>query len=280
MEKKALGKGLEALLPDRLKAQPPAREAHEIPIDRISPNPYQPRTHFDPNELSELTESIKRNGLLQPVLVRRKAEGVYELIAGERRLRAAKAAGLVTIPAIIRNSSDEQAMELALVENLQRKDLNPMEAARAYYRLTHEFGFTQETIAHRVGKDRSSIANMARLLNLPNEIQLLIESGALSTGHAKVLLGITDAAQQRRLAELITAGQLSVRQTERLAASTVPQARPARQTATAKRSDVEERLQKRFGTRVTIVRGRRGGKLMLHFFSAEEFERLMEMLLS
>src|SRR5918996_1375580 len=218
MEKKALGRGLDALLPDtRQKAVVSMQDIEALPVDRVRPNPYQPRTEFAEDELAQLAESVKRNGVLQPVLVRRKADGAYELIAGERRLRAAKLAGLATIPAVVRNSSDEQAMELALVENLQRRDLNPMEAARAYYRLAHEFGFTQDTIASRVGKDRSSIANISRLINLPKEIQELVESGKLSTGHAKVLLSVTRVEQQLRLARLISDGQLSVRQAEHLA---------------------------------------------------------------
>ena len=185
MEKKALGKGLEALLPTvQFKAPTlPTTDVQEILLTQIIPNRYQPRTTFSEDEISELSESIKKNGLIQPVMVRRKGDGIYELIAGERRLRASKLAGLATIKALVRNSSDEQAMELALVENLQRQDLNPMEAARAYHRLITEFGLTQEQVAQRIGKDRSSIANIARLTNLPNDIQVLIESGQLTTGH-------------------------------------------------------------------------------------------------
>ena len=185
MEKKALGKGLEALLPERRPLHTsPTGEIQELPLDQIMPNRYQPRREFADWELAELAESVKQNGVLQPILVRRKGDGFFETIAGERRLRAAKLAGLQRIPAIIRNSSDEQSMELALVENLQRKDLNPMEAARAYHRLINEFAFTQDTVAQRLGKDRSSIANIIRLVNLPNEIKMLVESGAISTGHA------------------------------------------------------------------------------------------------
>jgi ParB family chromosome partitioning protein len=280
MEKKALGKGLEALLPTVQFKAPTLQQStdvQEIPLTQIIPNRYQPRTTFPEVEISELSESIKKNGLIQPIMVRRKGDGIYELIAGERRLRASKLAGLATIKALVRNSSDEQAMELALVENLQRQDLNPMEAARAYHRLITEFGLTQEQVAQRIGKDRSSIANIARLTNLPNDIQMLMESGQLTTGHAKVILGLTTPEAQRTLAKQIIDGQLSVRQTERL---TSQEKRPRR---TAKRhqfpSDLEERLQKHFGTKVAIQKDRKGGKIMLHFFGPEELDRLLEMLL-
>ncbi|WP_447978799.1 ParB/RepB/Spo0J family partition protein [Candidatus Nitrospira bockiana] len=281
MEKKALGRGLEALLPGggtKDGSPPQVQDIQEIPVEHIIPNRYQPRTRFSEDDISELAESIKQNGLIQPVLVRRRGDGIFELIAGERRLRAAKLAGLARIRAIIRNSSDEQAMELALVENVQRQDLNPMEAARAYHRLTTEFGFTQESVAQRIGKDRSSVANIARLIQLPHDIQQLIENGQLSTGHAKVLLGLSSAEAQRTLAREILAGALSVRQAEKLAAS---HARPHRpRTRTTPYADVEERLQRRLGTRVSIAKGRRGGRIVLHYFGPEELDRLLEILLA
>jgi ParB family chromosome partitioning protein len=278
MEKKALGKGLEALLPESgPKTDLPDRAIQELHIHHIVPNRYQPRSEFAESELLQLAESVKQNGVLQPILVRRKGDGLYELIAGERRLRAAKLAGLLTIPAIVRNSSDEQAMELALVENLQRQDLNPMEAARAYHRLLNEFGFTQETVAQRIGKDRSSIANIARLVNLPNEIQRLIESGVLSTGHAKVILGLTHADAQLKLARQIIEHQLTVRQAEKTAANGSKTARTARRQKPY--PDLEDKLQKHFGTRVSIARSRRGGKIVLHYFAPEELDRLLELLL-
>lgn len=279
MEKKALGKGLEALLPETGFKPAPAQQGHiqEVPVINIMPNRFQPRTEFDLSELEQLAESIKQNGVLQPVLVRRKGDGVFELIAGERRLRAAKMAGLLTVPATIKNSSDEQSMELALVENVQRQDLNPMEAARAYDRLIREFGFTQETVAQRIGKDRSSIANIARLVNLPNEIQKLVESGALSAGHAKVILSVNTPEAQLKLARHIIESQLTVRQAEGVAASKPDpkRAMPLRRAY----PDVEDRLQKKFGTRVSIAKSRRGGRIVLHYFSPAELDRLLEMLL-
>lgn len=279
MEKKALGKGLEALLPTVHFKEPVSQHAdvQEVPLGQIIPNRYQPRTTFSEGEISELAESIKKNGLIQPVMVRRKGDGLYELIAGERRFRAAKLAGLMTIKAVIRNSSDEQAMELALVENLQRQDLNPMEAARAYHRLITEFGLTQEQVAQRIGKDRSSIANISRLTNLPHDIQQLLELGQLTTGHAKVILGLSTPAAQHSLARSIIDGQLSVRQAEKIAAQgSKPRRVPGRPIP---HSDIEDRLQKHLGTRVTIQKGRRGGKILLHYFGPEELDRLIEMLL-
>jgi len=281
MEKKALGKGLEALLPERrpLHASP-AGEIQDLPLDQIMPNRYQPRREFADWELAELAESVKQNGLLQPILVRRKGDGFFETIAGERRLRAAKLAGLRSIPAIVRNSTDEQSMELALVENLQRKDLNPMEAARAYHRLINEFAFTQDTVAQRLGKDRSSIANFVRLVNLPNEIQMLVESGAISTGHAKVILGLPRPEAQIKLARRIVEGQLSVRQAEKAAAdeSRVSKVKTSMRQQKAY-PDLEDRLQKRLGTRVSILKSRRGGKIVIHYFTSAELDRLLEAIL-
>ncbi|MEK6526432.1 MAG: ParB/RepB/Spo0J family partition protein [Nitrospirota bacterium] len=281
MEKKALGKGLEALLPERKPQNiSAAGEIHELPLEQIIPNRYQPRREFAESELAQLAESVKQNGLLQPILVRRKGDGFFEVIAGERRLRAVKLAGLHSIPSIIRNSSDEQTMELALVENLQRKDLNPMEAARAYHRLINEFGFTQDAVAQRLGKDRSSIANIARLVNLPNEIHVLVESGAITTGHAKVILGLNRPEAQINLARRIIEGQLSVRQAEKVAAGEsrfIKAKRGARQQKPY--PDLEDRLQKRLGTRVTIAKSWRGGKIVIHYFTSAELDRLLEALL-
>ncbi len=223
---------------------------------------------------------MKQNGLLQPVLVRRKGDGFFELIAGERRLRAAKLAGLKSIPAIVRHSTDEQAMELALVENLQRKDLNPMEAARAYHRLLHEFGFTQDTVAQRIGKDRSSIANIARLLNLPSEIQQLVEIEKISTGHAKVILGLTKTEAQLNLARQIVDSQLSVRQAEKLATGHQRSPKAKRGPQRLKPyPDLEEKLQKHLGTRVSILKSRSGGKIIVEYFTPADLDRLIDLLL-
>ncbi len=282
MEKKALGKGLGALFPENLpKILPIEREtSQDVPLDRIVPNRFQPRHMFETDELAQLAESIKRNGVLQPVLVRRKADGLFELIAGERRYRAAKLAGLQSIPAVVRNTSDEQSVELALVENLQREDLNPMEEARAYHRLTTEFGLTQETLAQNVGKDRSSVANSLRLLNLPNEIKELVESLKISMGHAKVLLGLSRLELQLKLAKQIVEGQLSVRQAEQLVASGL---RSMHSKQGMKRlvayPDLEEQLRKRLGTKVLIHKGRKGGRIEIHYYEPADLNRLIDMML-
>lgn len=281
MEKKALGKGLDALLPTTKPApMPELPEVQHLRIDAIVPNRYQPRQTFSPHELGELAASLKQTGLLQPILVRRKGDGMYELISGERRWRAAREAGLETIQAVIRNCTDEESILLALVENLQREDLNPMEMARAYQRMMNEFGLTQDIIAQRVGCDRSSVANIVRLLSLPVAVQQLIETDQLSTGHAKVILGIASVSEQQRIAELVVAKNLSVRETEKILESTViTRKRSTKELRRSPLSDVEERLQKRLGTKVTILNGKRGGKVIIHYFSTGELDGILEQLL-
>ena len=206
---------------------------------------------------------------------------MYELISGERRWRAAKQAGMETIQAIIRNCTDEESIVLALIENLQRQDLNPIDAAKAYHRMMNEFGLTQDIIAQRVGCERSSIANTVRLLNLPVDVQRLIESGELSTGHAKVILGFTDSEAQLRFAQLAVSRGLSVRELEKLIQfSTLGRKRAKLEPRRSPWSEVEERLRKRLGTKVTILRGRRGGKVIIHYFSPPELDGILETLLS
>ena len=282
MEKKALGRGLDALLPATKPASmPELPEVQHLRIDAIVPNRYQPRQTFSPQELAELTASLKQSGLLQPILVRRKGDGIYELISGERRWRAAKEAGLETIQAVIRNCGDEESVVLALVENLQRADLNPMEMARAYHRMMNEFGLTQDIIAQRVGCERSSIANVVRLMNLPSEIQQLIETNQLSMGHAKVILGLPGQNEQLRVAQLVVSKALSVRETEKLVESSpVAKKRGTKELRRTPWSDVEERLQKRLGTKVIIQKGRRGGKIVIHYFSPPELDGILETLLN
>ncbi|MDE3051229.1 MAG: ParB/RepB/Spo0J family partition protein [Nitrospirota bacterium] len=282
MEKKALGRGLDALLPATKAAlMPEVPEVQHLRVDAIVPNRYQPRQMFSPQELAELTASLKQSGLLQPILVRRKGDGIYELISGERRWRAAKEAGLGTIQAVIRNCGDEESVVLALVENLQRADLNPIEMARAYHRMMDEFGLTQDIIAQQVGCERSSIANVVRLINLPSEIQQLIETNQLSMGHAKVILGLPGQNEQRRVAQLVVSKALSVRETEKLIESSpVAKKKGAKELRRTPWSDVEERLQKRFGTKVVIQKGRRGGKIVIHYFSPPELDGILETLLN
>ncbi len=281
MEKKALGRGLDALLP---AAKPVAiselSEIQHLRVDAIVPNRYQPRQNFSAQELAELTDSLKQSGLLQPILVRRKGDGIYELISGERRWRAAKEAGLETIQAVIRNCGDEESVVLALVENLQRADLNPMEMARAYHRMMNEFGLTQDIIARRVSCERSSIANIVRLIQLPSEIQQLIESNQLSMGHAKVILSLPGQNEQLRVAQLVVSKALSVRETEKfIEVSLTGKKRGTKELRRTPWSDVEERLQKRLGTKVMIQKGKRGGKIIIHYFSPPELDGILETLL-
>ncbi len=282
MEKKALGKGLGALLPSSKLSQPTeATDVQRIRIDTIVPNRYQPRHTFPPEELAELAASIKESGVLQPIMVRRKGDGIYELISGERRWRASKEAGLETIPVIIRNCSDQESLLLALVENLQREDLNPMETARAYSRMMNEFGLTQDAIAAKVGRDRSSVANFVRLIHLHPELQELVQEGTLTTGHAKALLSLSSPEDQLKIGKIVASGALSVRETEKLVEASV--AGKKRRNKTPHSSpwvELESRLQKRLGTKVTIHPQNQGGKIVIHYFSPAELDGVVETLLS
>jgi ParB family chromosome partitioning protein len=282
MEKKALGKGLGALLPSSKLSQPTeATDVQRIRIDTIVPNRYQPRHTFPPDELAELAASIKESGVLQPIMVRRKGDGIYELISGERRWRASKEAGLETIPVIIRNCSDQESLLLALVENLQREDLNPMETARAYSRMMNEFGLTQDAIAAKVGRDRSSVANFVRLIHLHPELQELVQEGTLTTGHAKALLSLSSPEDQLKIGKIVASGALSVRETEKLVETSV--AGKKRRNKTPHSSpwvELESRLQKRLGTKVTIHPQNQGGKIVIHYFSPAELDGVVETLLS
>lgn len=251
-----------------------------LALGQILPNRYQPRTVFSDEELAELAQSIKEHGVLQPVVVRRKGDGMYELIAGERRTRAAKIAGLSAIPAIIRNSNDEKALAIALIENIQRQNLNPLEEARAYSRLMSEFGLTQDLVAQSVGKERSTIANLLRLLTLPKDVQGHVQNGSLSLGHAKLLAGLSSEDQQIRLAKKTVEENLSVRQLEILIGE---QKKPKTLKVKIERSgpyrNLEDQLRKRLGTKVQIKGGARGGQMIIHFFSNEELDRIVSVML-
>ena len=215
MEKKALGKGLQALLPEKKTVNwSVGEEVKYISVNKIIPNRFQPRKIFEDSVLEDLATSIKEHGVLQPVIVRRTGDGIFELIAGERRLRAAKIAGLAAIPALVRLSNDQKSLAVALVENVQRQNLNSMEEARALSQLHGEFGLTQDQVSDAVGKDRSTIANLLRLLTLPREIQDLIESDQVTLGHAKVILGLKKGEDQLNIAKRIVRDRLSVRETE------------------------------------------------------------------
>lgn len=278
MARKALGRGLDALIPGRARDAQSGPRLAEIAIEQIRPNPRQPRDHFDEAALDAIASSLTKHGMLQPVVLRAIGDG-YELIAGERRWRAAQRAGLAKIPAVIRDATPRESLELAIIENVQREDLNAIEEAQAYRLLVDEMSLTQEQVAERVGRDRSTVANYLRLLKLPAAVQELIVVGALSMGHARALLGVEDAVALRRLAEEVAAKGLSVRQTEALA-----KAKPGRsgkiRHKTAKDPDVaaaESRLSRALGAPVAI-RGKDKGKLEIRFSSLDELNRLYDLL--
>jgi len=281
--KRALGRGLSALIPQASVPihgdLPPSAGIVRLPVERIQRDPTQPRKTFDEARLRELAESIKTQGVIQPILVRPDG-GDFRLIAGERRWRAAQLAGLHEVPSIVRDVSPAEAFELALVENLQRTDLNPLEEAEGYRRLIQEFGLTQEQVGERVGRDRASVANALRLLQLPDPVKELLASGALDMGHARALLGMGSGPGLVTTAERIVREQLSVRETERLVRTVrLPSAAPARSPPgnAAARAVVED-LQRRLGTKVRLAD--RGGKgtLEIDFFSYEDLERILALL--
>jgi len=282
MKTSRLGRGLDSLLGRSAEEQPTGKSVVEIPVSKVHPNPNQPRQEFDPVALSELVESVSRNGILQPIIVRPDNDG-YELIAGERRWRAAVQAGMTTIAAIVRPASDNESLELSLIENIQRQDLNPIEQARAYKDLIERFALTQEEAAARLGKKRSSIANLLRLLDLPQDIQADVSRGTLSMGHARALLALPDAAEQRRLAARVKNEDLSVRQTERLVSDRLRRKRPARQpdAKAAHILDLERQLREALGTRVTIAQHKHdhSGRIVIDYFSRDDFDRILDHIL-
>lgn len=275
--RRGLGKGLGALIPGAEAAG--QERPSEIALSHLRGNPFQPRQAMDPQELSGLVDSVRRHGVLQPIVVRPSAGG-FEVVAGERRWRAAEAAGLATIPAIIRTLTDQEALELALVENLQREDLNPMERARAYRRLLQDFGLTQEEIAARVGKSQPSIANAVRLLNLPPQIQSSLEAGRLTEGHARALLSLGAESAMLRLWERVERRGLSVRETEALARAGISrEIRPRGRVQDPQLRSVEQDLSRRYGTKVSLDGMRKRGRVVFEYYSEEDLQRLLDLLL-
>lgn len=279
--RKALGKGLSALIPDPPGPEPSAGEpagAAEVPLADLEPNPFQPRSAIDPARLAELTASIRESGIVQPILVRHHGER-YQIIAGERRWRAAQAAGLETVPVTVRDVPDAQLLELAIVENLQREELSPLEEAQAFHRLHQEFGLTQEEIARRVGRERSTVANTLRLLRLPRELRELVGQGRLDAGHARALLALEREEEQLALGRAAARRGLSVREVERRVALARA---PRREVKTARRDAntraAEERLRAALGSRVEIARRGDGGQIRVSFASEAELNRLYELL--
>jgi ParB family chromosome partitioning protein len=281
-QRKALGRGLSALL-----GTPDLETEHlrEIDIDRVLPNSHQPRKNFDEEALNELANSIREHGVVQPVVVRPLDDGFFQLIAGERRWRAAQRAGLGRVPAVVREAGEHAALELALIENLQREDLNPMEEAQAYERLIVDFGMTQEEVARRVGKNRATVANMLRLLRLPLEVQQWLRENRLTTGHAKALLSLSDLNAILDSAKKIIQGNYSVRQAEMLVsrysndASEKNDLLVGHETVDPNVRAAIHTLEQALGTKVTVQESGGKGKIELHFFSFEEMNRLYEGLL-
>lgn len=276
-----LGRGLNALLGDP-DLQPQGEGSVTLPISQVEPGLNQPRKRFDQESLDDLAESIRTHGIIQPLTVRRLASGYYQIIAGERRWRAAKAAGLAEVPAVIIEADDRKVMELGLIENLQREDLNPAEEARGYQVLMEEYGLTQEQVAQRMGKSRPAIANTLRLLALPEDVMAMLEDGTLSAGHARAILGAPSAELQREAAKKVVDGQLSVRQTEALIKALQ---HPKKEPAPVQGPDLslyigelEKDLSGRLGRKVKIAHKGKKGKIELEYYSDQDLEVLLELL--
>jgi ParB family transcriptional regulator, chromosome partitioning protein len=289
-KRRALGKGLDSLIPrPQSQSAPLAVEAEggkprEIPVDQIDTNPFQTRSQVNQEQLAELAASIAANGVVQPVLVRPLANGRFQLIAGERRWRASSLAGKTTVPALLRQVSDEQAMEITIVENLQRADLNPMEQARAFERLGREFHMTQEQMAQRTGKDRATVSNFLRLLKLPSNVQSRVEAGELTFGHARALLALDHAEEIEKAAQRIAALSMSVRQTETYVQGLIDPSRKNKKEPQAETPidpnvrDAQEQLQRALGLKVTIDDRNGRGKVIIEYARLEDFDALLERL--
>ena len=289
MNRKALGKGINALIPDfeiglpepGVSDEQGTIQTRELLIDEISPNRFQPRKYFDDDKLEELVTSISENGILQPVVVQKSDTG-YELVAGERRWRASKKAGLKKIPAMIREVSDTKALELAIIENIHRQDLNPIEEAEAYKRLAEDFSLTQEMIAEKVGKSRAAIANILRLLNLSRNIQENLISGKLSMGHARALLGLENNGQMHVMCQEILKQGLTVRQTESKV-NRLKKPEMLKLTSSMKKKnifirDLEKELERKLGTKVEVSPKKTGGKLVVSYYSDDDLERIQNLI--
>ncbi|MEY2572379.1 MAG: ParB family transcriptional regulator, chromosome partitioning protein [Verrucomicrobiota bacterium] len=285
MAKSALGKGLSALISTRppamrLEAEP-GEKIQQADLATIVPSPLQPRKNFAPEALAELVESIRQHGIIQPLVVRN-VGGKHELIAGERRWRAAQEAGLAQVPIITRVATDLEVLELSLIENLQRADLNPIEEAQAYSRLANEFGMRQEDIAQKVGRSRAAVANSMRLLDLHQQVQAWVTQGLLSVGHAKVLLALKEPDEQRAVAETILRRSATVRATERLVARQLGGTRPRRRRQTAANAttsatieDLQNRLQEHLGTRVLVHHGEKRGRIEIEYYGSDDLHRVL-----
>lgn len=279
IQNKALGRGLSALIPLKEADLGTQEKVLQIPISQIRTSKYQPRTEFDEKKLNELVSSIKEKGVVQPVLVRKSPDG-YELIAGERRLRAVKNLGVERIPAIVKDVNDVDMLEMALIENIQREELNPIEEARAFQRFVNDFNFTQEKIAQVLGKDRSTIANTIRLLALPKKIQDFVSKNLITAGHAKAILSLPTETEQLRVSNIIIKKGLSVREAENLVNKRSSGARRHEIKKDAQISDLESRLQQTLGTRVRIFHGKKRGRIQIEYYSNEDLNRILDLITS
>jgi len=274
MIKKGLGKGLGALIDDSSNDE---KGIIELKINEIEPNKGQPRKYFDDEKLTQLAESIKQHGIVQPIIVKNE-DGVYRIVAGERRWRAARIAGLTKVPVVMKELSNKQVMEIALIENIQREDLNPIEEAEAFEKLIKEYNMTQDEVAGIVGKSRSAIANTIRLLNLNNNIKNYLINGSLSPGHARAILSIEDEEIQENIAEEIIQNNLNVRDTEKLVKKYLSKKNEKKENNKDENYDeIEEKLKNILGTKVKIVGKNKKGKIMIEYYSLEELERIIEM---
>jgi len=279
MAKQALGRGLSALIPETISMR--EREIIELEVSRIKPGKYQPRVDFDEEKQTELVDSIKEKGVVQPIIVR-PLDGEFEIIAGERRLRAAKSLGYEKVPAIVRAADDEQALELAIVENVQREDLNPIEEARAYAQLNQVFGLSHDDIARKVGRSRATVTNVMRLLKLPSELQEDISTGKLSAGHAKALLMLENSREQKKLRDAIVGRGLSVREAEKYVEKIKSPPAHRRKIGLQKSPELvkmEEELMGRLGTHVSISPGKRKGRIEIEVYSQDDLERILGIIL-
>ncbi|MFA6078435.1 MAG: ParB/RepB/Spo0J family partition protein [Candidatus Omnitrophota bacterium] len=285
IEKRALGRGLSALIPEKeeredIAASVSGETVRQISLSKIRTNKYQPRLDFNEEKLKDLINSIKEKGVVQPILVRQDANG-YEVIAGERRLRAVKALGLETIPAIVKDVSDIDMLEIALIENIQRAELNPIEEAHAFHKFISDFDFTQEKISQVLGKDRSTIANTLRLLALPEKIREYIAKNTITAGHAKALLSLTEESTQLRICSMIIEKEMSVRETENLINRKMGAGRKrAENKKDPEIADLESRIQQALGTRVKISHGKKRGKIQIEYYSDNDLNRISDILLS
>ncbi len=280
-KKMALGRGLDALIPDTESFENSSKEYFQCDIELIRPNRFQPRLLFPEDELEELSSSIKKQGIIQPLLVKKNNSG-YELITGERRLRAAKMAGLNRVPVIIKSISDSEMLEMSIVENIQRENLNPIEEAEAYNRLATEFNLTQDQVARRVGKSRPAVANFLRLLQLPEQIKASIMDGTLSMGHARALLGAETSAQQRAVWQVVVSKGLSVRETENLVKRLKSKKKTPKNSPPSSEkiylSDLADELSLQFGSKVQIKRNGQKGKVEIQFYNDDDLDRLISIL--